>query len=118
VDRSGNVFVDPSHIEDAIHDHARDWALHLRFGGTIAESGWNETRVFVVSNNRGWGMKTLKVSLIASSIGTAVGLVSWVFGLGQIIWSAHPQMASFLLTLVTTIVIQITWPRLTETNSR
>jgi hypothetical protein len=31
----------------------------------------------------------------------------------------RPQLASFLLTLVTTtIVIQITWPRLTETNSR
>jgi hypothetical protein len=27
-------------------------------------------------------------------------------------------LASFLLTLVTTIVIQITWPRLTETNSQ
>src|SRR5580692_2324670 len=64
------------------------------------------------------GMKTLKVSLIASLIGTAVGLGSWVFGLGQIIWPAHPQMTSFLLTLVTTIVIQIAWPRLTETNSQ
>jgi hypothetical protein len=63
-------------------------------------------------------MKTLKVSLIASLIGTAVGLGSWVFGFGQIIWPGHPQMASFLLTLVTTIVIQIAWPRLTETNSR
>jgi hypothetical protein len=38
-------------------------------------------------------MKTLKLSLIASLIGTAVGLGSWVFGLGQIIWPAHPQMA-------------------------
>ena len=28
------------------------------------------------------------------------------------------QMASFLLTLVTTIVIQVSWPRLTETNSQ
>ncbi len=63
-------------------------------------------------------MKTLRVSLIASSIGTAVGLGAWMFGLGQTIWPAHPQMASFLLTLVTTIVIQVTWPRLTETNSR
>jgi hypothetical protein len=63
-------------------------------------------------------MKTLKVSLIASSIGSAVGLGSWVFGIGQIIWPRHPQMADFLLTLVTTIVIQISWPRLTETNSR
>jgi len=63
-------------------------------------------------------MNTLKVSLIASLIGTAAGLGAWMFGLGQVIWPAHPQMASFLLTLVTTIVIQIAWPRLTETNSR
>ncbi|HEY6768525.1 MAG TPA: hypothetical protein VI386_27520 [Candidatus Sulfotelmatobacter sp.] len=63
-------------------------------------------------------MKTLRVSLIASMIGTAVGLGSWVFGLGNRIWPLHPQMASFLLTLVTTIVIQISWPRLTETDSR
>jgi predicted lysophospholipase L1 biosynthesis ABC-type transport system permease subunit len=57
--------------------------------------------------------------LLASLNGCAgtMGLGSWVFGLGQVIWPAHPQMASFLLTLVTTIVIQITWPRLTETNS-
>jgi hypothetical protein len=63
-------------------------------------------------------MKTLKISLIASLIGTAVGLGSWVFGLGQAIWPVHPQMASFLLTIVTTIAIQITWPRLADTNSR
>jgi hypothetical protein len=62
-------------------------------------------------------MKTLKVSLIASLIGTAAGLGSWLFGIGQIIWPAHPQFACFLLTLVTTIVIQITWPRLTQTNA-
>ena len=61
-------------------------------------------------------MKTRKVSLIASLIGTAVGLGSWVYGLGQTMWPAHPQMVSFLLTFVTTIVIQIAWPRLTETN--
>ena len=62
-------------------------------------------------------MKTLKVSLIASLIGTAAGLGAWIFGLGQILWPNHPQLASFLLTLVTTIVIQIAWPRLTEMNS-
>ncbi|MGA7848867.1 MAG: hypothetical protein WCA13_07135 [Terriglobales bacterium] len=61
-------------------------------------------------------MKTLKVSLIASLIGTAVGLGAWVFGLGRMMWPAHPQMASFLLTIATTIVIQIAWPRVTETN--
>jgi hypothetical protein len=59
----------------------------------------------------------MKTSLIASLIGTAVGLGSWIFGLGRIIWPAHPQWACFLLTLVTTIVIQIAWPRLMETNS-
>jgi hypothetical protein len=63
-------------------------------------------------------MKTLKVSWIASAIGSAVGLSSWALGLGRIMWSGHPQMASFLLTLVTTIVIQIAWPHLTETKSR
>jgi hypothetical protein len=63
-------------------------------------------------------MKTLKVSLIASLIGTAVGLGSWIFGLGRLIWPAHPQMASFLLTLVTTIVIQFSWPKLVETPSQ
>ena len=63
-------------------------------------------------------MKTLKLSLIASLIGTAVGLSSWALGLGQLMWPDHPQMASFLLTLITTIVIQIAWPRLTATNSR
>ncbi len=63
-------------------------------------------------------MKTLKVSLIASLIGTAVGLGTWGLGAGEKMWPAHPQMACFLLTLVTTIVIQIAWPRLMETNSR
>jgi hypothetical protein len=63
-------------------------------------------------------MTTLKVSLIASLIGTAVGLGSWIFGLGHTIWPAHPQMADFLLTLVTTIVIQVSWTRLTATDSQ
>ena len=63
-------------------------------------------------------MKSLKLSLIATGIGTAVGFGAWLFGLGQTLWPAHPQIASFLLTLFTTIVIQIAWPRLRETNLR
>lgn len=63
-------------------------------------------------------MKTLKVSLIASLIGTAVGLGAWILGLGRLMWPAHPEIASFLLTLITTIVVQILWPRLTETYSQ
>jgi hypothetical protein len=57
-------------------------------------------------------MKTLKVSLI----GTAVGLGAWVLGIGHIIWPAHPQLAGFLLTLATTIVVQVAWPMFAEPN--
>jgi hypothetical protein len=63
-------------------------------------------------------MKTLKISLIASLIGTAAGLGSWAFRFGQVMWPVHPQLADFLLTLITTIAIQITWTRLAETNSQ
>jgi hypothetical protein len=63
-------------------------------------------------------MRTLKISLIASSIGSAVGLGAWAFGLGNLIWPGHSQMACFLLTLVTTIVIQIIWPWVTEPSSQ
>ena len=61
-------------------------------------------------------MKALKVSLIASSIGTAAGLGAWAFGPTRIMWPAHPQLAGFLLTVVTTIVVQTTWP--SESESR
>ena len=84
----------------------------------IDESGMEQNWGFCRIQQSRMAMRTLKVSLIASLIGTAVGLGSWVFGIGQIIWPAHPQFACFLLTLVATIVIQITWPRLTETNSQ
>jgi hypothetical protein len=59
----------------------------------------------------------MKASVISSLIGTAVGLGSWVFGLGQIIWPVHPQIACLLLTFVATIVIQIAWRALTKTSS-
>ena len=84
----------------------------------IDESGMERNWGFCRIQQSRMAMRALKVSLIASLIGTAVGLGSWVFGIGQIIWPAHPQFACFLLTLVATIVIQITWPRLTETNSQ
>ena len=51
-------------------------------------------------------MKTLKVSLI----GTVVGMVAWMFGIGHILWPAHPQFAGFLLTLATTIAVQVGSP--------
>jgi len=63
-------------------------------------------------------MKTLKVSLIASLIETAVGLGAWVFGLGQIIWPTHPQNGQFSADRRYDHRDSLTWPRLTETNSR
>lgn len=63
-------------------------------------------------------MKTLKVSLIASCIGTAAGLSAWAFGLTRVVWPAHPQLAGFLLTIVMTIAVQATWPKPTESESR
>jgi len=53
-------------------------------------------------------MKALNTTVAASLSGTAVGLVAWASGFGQVMWPAHPQMADFLATLVTTIVVQTT----------
>jgi hypothetical protein len=58
-------------------------------------------------------MKTLKISLI----GTVIGLAAWFFGVGHILWPAHPQLAGFLVTLGTTIVAQISRPLFAEVNS-
>jgi hypothetical protein len=55
-------------------------------------------------------MKTLKISLF----GTAVGVGAWILGIGHDIWPAHPQWAGFLLTLATTILVQISWPLLSK----
>lgn len=57
-------------------------------------------------------MRTLKISLIASVIATVASF--WVAELGvtQKIWPEHPQMAGFLITLVTAIVVQLAWPKL------
>lgn len=44
---------------------------------------WNESAVLVVCTIEK-DMRTLKVSLIASAIGTAVGLGPWIFGLGKV----------------------------------
>jgi hypothetical protein len=57
-------------------------------------------------------MKSLKTSLIATLIATGAGWGVWEFGVAQKMWPAHPQMADFLFTVVTAIVLQIAWPRL------
>ncbi len=62
-------------------------------------------------------MRTLKVTSIATVVGTAVGLGAWLSGLGRMLWPGHPQLACFLLTIVTGIVVQVSWPKLIEPDS-
>ena len=63
-------------------------------------------------------MRTLKISLIATAIATAASFWAGRLGLMQKMWPAHPQMAGFLLTLITCIVVQIAWPRLVGEGDR
>ncbi len=53
---------------------------------------------------------SFKVTLIASLIGTAVGLWAWGSNAARSIWPEHPQLAAFFLTLVVTLVVQFAWP--------
>lgn len=55
-------------------------------------------------------MTTFKVMLIATLIGTAVGFWAWKLNFTGMLWPAHPQLAGFFITLVATIVVQLTWP--------
>jgi len=55
---------------------------------------------------RTWSMKTLKVSLLASVIGTG----AWMLGLTQKMWPAHPQWAVFFLTIGALVVLLYVWP--------
>jgi hypothetical protein len=80
----------------------------------IADLRRNRAPLRAVLHERGDAVKTLKTSLIASLIGTAVGLGIWLSGLGQTIWPGHPQLASFLVTLVVTVSVQVAWPWFTN----
>ena len=51
-------------------------------------------------------MKTLKVTLIASVVGTG----AWLTGLADSIWSSHPMLAVLILTIGTTVVLWFVWP--------
>jgi len=51
-------------------------------------------------------MRTLKVSLVASVIGTG----AWMLGLTRAIWPAHPLWAVFFLTIAAGLVLMYVWP--------
>jgi len=55
-------------------------------------------------------MKTFKISLIASLLGTAAGFWAWKLDLTRIFWPAHPQLAGVFITVIVTIAVQLTWP--------
>jgi hypothetical protein len=55
-------------------------------------------------------VKPWKITLIASLIGTAAGLLAWELDVTKRVWPAHPQLAGFFLTIVITIAVQLTWP--------
>ncbi len=54
-------------------------------------------------------MRTVNASVVATCVGTAVGLAAWILGMGRLIWPAHPQVAGFLLTLGATVATQAVW---------
>lgn len=47
---------------------------------------------------------SLKSNLIATLIGTAVGIWSLQLGVGSALWPAHPQLMAFILTLIACVV--------------
>ena len=55
-------------------------------------------------------MRTLKITLTATVIATVVSFWAGGLGLTQKLWPEHPQLAGFLLTLVTCVVVQLVWP--------
>jgi hypothetical protein len=43
----------------------------------------------------------------AAAVGVSAGILSWVVGLGNILWPKHPQWALFLIAAVVTIVCML-----------
>jgi len=54
----------------------------------------------------------------ATAAGTAVGTGGWIFGLGRVLWPAHPGWALFLLTIAVTIVTQVVVEMEVRRNAR
>jgi len=61
--------------------------------------------------DQGAFMQTLKISLIASLIGTAAGFWAWKLDLTKMFWPAHPQLAGFFLTVIIAIAVELSWPK-------
>jgi len=57
-------------------------------------------------------------TLAATLVATVAGTGAWFFGMAKEIWPAHPQIAAFLLTLVTGIVVKQIWPSVDDGQKR
>lgn len=55
-------------------------------------------------------MRTFKISLIASLVGTAAGFWAWKLDLTSMFWPTHPQLAGVFLTVIVAIGVQLSWP--------
>jgi|HubBroStandDraft_1064217.scaffolds.fasta_scaffold956773_2 hypothetical protein len=54
----------------------------------------------------------LQAALVATLVGTGVGLGGWGIGLGKVLWPEHPQWALLFATLGLTILTMIVVGRL------
>jgi len=59
-------------------------------------------------------MKILKITLVATVAGIAVGYL----GISRALWPAHPIFAGFLITLVLTVILQYAWPSDVKPSAR
>jgi hypothetical protein len=50
-------------------------------------------------------LRTLKISLVASLIGT----LAWYFGLSNLVWPKHPFVAVLLITALSYYVVGYYW---------
>lgn len=49
---------------------------------------------------------SLKTTLIATLVATAVGIWTLQLGVGAMIWPGHPQLMAFILTLIACVVVK------------
>lgn len=55
-------------------------------------------------------MRVWNSTLVATLIGTVAGVGVWFSGFAKVVWAAHPQIAAFLITVVTGIAVKLVWP--------
>ena len=52
----------------------------------------------------------MKSTLMATVIASVVGTGTWLVGLSQRLWPAHPMIATLMVTVVAYSVARLSWP--------